>query len=315
MRISNDLEISNYYPKTGSRNIKINEKINVYTSKELNKGSIKANFIVLKNTHSEINSISDLKKDNYKIIKGDLYYNNRSITFTPSESLEFNSRYTVIVRNQLTDINGSKLFRDHVFYFYTEGEFDISERDIPKIIFPQTNSIIENLDRVEVDKTYNNPLIVQISNTNDFTKLAFSTEVDTNTAMLDKKLVDGEYYIRTKTTKSEWSEVVQVYVQEINENPFNITDDFDSIDSFIEGSEDVEEEITINIKPDKKFYINNNKIHVVINKLLDMESLYIEMNSIYDVLIDEEEFNEVKIKSYTVNLIEEINETHIVIEI
>lgn len=314
----NDLNISTVYPSQGEKNVSVKSNIIISFTKEINKGTILKNFLVLKDFNKSINTVEDIQNCFHEVVVGRIKYNEKTITFEPANELEHGCRYVIILRKHMQGILNESLERDSLFVFNTERlKENTSTINIPNLIYPHDMSIINKLQSIEWKHEYTKGYIVQVSNTNDFNSLEYEykTSEDIRSCVIDKNINDGCYYIRVKSLDSDWSEVICIYVQNVSQSPVSVNDSYlDDIDDLLTEL-DEPTPTAIDIKPIKRVTINNNRYLITINKIIDPSEFKCYFTKVKDVLNDEDLSSELIIKSKAFLFNEDKNETYIVIEV
>lgn len=314
----NNLNISTIYPSQGEKNVNVKSNITISFTREINKGTILKNFLVLKDFNKSINVIDDIQNCFHEIVVGRIKYDNKTITFEPDKKLEYGCRYVIIIRKHMQGIFNEALERDSLFVFNTEElKENTSVINIPNLTYPSDMSIINKLNYIEWKHEYTSGYIIQVSDTNEFNNLEYEykTSEDIKSCTIDKNLDDGCYYIRVKSLDSDWSEVVCIYIQNVSQSPVSVNDSYlDDVDDLLkELNEPIP--IIIEVKPLKRVTVNNNRYLITINKIINHSEFKCYLTKVKDVLNDEELNEELTVKSKTFLFDESKDVTYIVIEV
>jgi hypothetical protein len=240
--IIDSLKVIGITPNSGANDVSIYTNIELSFNGEIDKSTVLNNFTVLKDIHNSYVDKTSLNSKDFAVINGAINCSNFNITFTPDEVLEKETRYLVCCkRGGLHDIYGNALDRDYIFTFSTYSKLRTEK---PVIINPTNNSIVRGLTEIKWQHKKNDGYILQISNEKDFNYIIFEkTSDDTiDNITIDKTLDDNTYYIRIRTLSSEWSDAVQIYLQNHENLPMNSEDliDNDIFEIFNEQNYDIQ---------------------------------------------------------------------------
>ena len=296
--MSNELNISLISPLNGSTGVSIDTPVSVTFTKDLNKGTILKNFFVIKDIDNTINEITDIQNGHIEMIVGSIKYTNKTISFTPNEYLSPNTNYAIVIKKQITSITNDTLFRNYVFKFRTKdlnnesNNPDENFTEPPVISYPKDLSIINNFQAIEFNTKSKMPLTLQVSDTSNFNTIVFKCDMKSEEyqCVVDRTLDDGVYYIRVKSLDSEWSEVCQIYLQNVKSYPVNESDNYlNDINDLLSELDNDTKELQVIVKPiSKRIPISNNKFLFEFDQQILPYEFSITLNRIYDVLNDEE---------------------------
>ncbi|MBI4650946.1 Ig-like domain-containing protein [Candidatus Desantisbacteria bacterium] len=138
-------EILSASPYDGGIDIVRDTTISAVFSKDMDTSSINGSTFY----------IEDRSQESEDRVEGRVNYNNRIVTFTPTNLLEPNTTYTVTITKGVKDISGNYMAGDYIWNFITEKEPDIIEPPIPDTIPPEIIST-----NPENNAAYINPGII-----------------------------------------------------------------------------------------------------------------------------------------------------------
>lgn len=324
--MNNELNISLISPLNGSTGVSIDTPVSVSFTKDLNKGTILKNFFVVKDIDNAINDVTDIQNKNIEMVTGSIKYSNKTISFTPNEYLSPNANYVVVVRKQITSITNEILFRNHIFKFKTKDINDKSDKpeenftEPPVITYPKDLSIVNNFQAIEFKTKSKMPLILEVSDSSSFNTIVFKCDMKSEEyqCVVDRTLNDGSYYIRLKSLDSKWSDVCQIYLQNVKSYPVNESDNYiNDINDLLAEIDEDNKELHVSFKPQvNRVPISNNKFLFEFDQQIYPDEFEITLNRVYDVLNDEEvEDDSIEIKSKTFYYDEEKEKSYVIVEV
>lgn len=226
--IIDSLKVVSITPSSGANDVSIYTGIELTFNGEIDKSTVLNHFTVLKDIRNSYVDKSSLNSKDFAVINGAISCSNFTITFTPDELLEKETRYLVCCKKGgLHDIYGNALDRDYIFTFSTYSKLKTEK---PVITSPVDNTITRGLNEISWQHETKDGYIIQLSSDKNFDYIIFEkTSDDTiNDIILSQTLEDNSYYIRVKTLSSEWSDSIQVYLQNQENLPMNVEDLVDS---------------------------------------------------------------------------------------
>ena len=289
------LRVLNVSPNHQAANINVNSNIEITFSADINPASFVKNIVVLEDynkIYKNINSLKDYSQ--YSVVKGQISYRERVLTYTPNEPFHTDTCYVVMLSDGITDITGNKMIKKHVSCFYTES---VASFPRCEIISPKYGSIVNAIPEFVWKNQCSESYIFQVSKSNTFELLLCNEVIPGNKI---EELIkyqpsfnakEGMYHIRVKSENGEWSDIHQIFIKAITDAVVSEQDtpEIMHLDEFLDGLEDpieileyfpANDSININLK--------TNIIYIKIKGKVDESRLRLDDCYVYGESFDEE---------------------------
>lgn len=269
------ITVVNTNPEAHQFDIATDSVIQITFSADLNRSTLNNCILVFEDYQKIYNGTSSLRNTSqFNIVKGSVSYANRILTFTPNKPLNIDTKYIVVINNNIKDITGAPLIKKHIFAFNTELTKTFGKCEL---INPKYGLICSEIPEIQWKDNGAPSYILQVSKSNQFESLLCETfvvsmednsftqkdefemqpeeiypdevppeeqpyVVITHTPDFIKK--EGVYYIRIKPEGGKWSDVLQFFIKEVTDAVIAKDDQDDTLylDEFLDG---IEEEIEI----------------------------------------------------------------------
>lgn len=289
------LRVLNVSPNHQASNVNIHSSIEITFSADINPASFVKNIVVLEDynkIYKNINSLKDYSQ--YSVVKGEISYRDKVLTYTPNEPFHTDTCYVVMLSDGITDITGNKMVKKHVSCFYTES---VASFPRCEIISPKYGSIVNTIPEFVWKNQCSESYIFQVSKSNTFELLLCNEVIPGNKIeelMRYKPIFDvqeGMYHIRVKSENGEWSNIHQIFIKEITDAVVaeQDTPEIIHLNEFLDGLEEPIEILeyfpandSINIS------LKTNVIYIKIKGKVDESRLRLDDCYVYGESFDEE---------------------------
>lgn len=283
-------------PQNKQLNVNVNSTIDVEFSSDIDMGSLVKNIIVLQDINRIFKGPEDLKDySQYSIVKGNISYQDKIVTYTPSNQFEVNSTYIVLINNEVTDITGNKLKQKYLFSFTTE---EVASYGPCEIISPKYGNICSKLPYFTWKNQHSPSYEFQISKVNSFETLLVDeiisgNEIDETISYIpDINVQEGIYHIRVKSENGEWSNVHQIFIKPITDDVV-ASEDTPVLKNFDEFLDDIIEPLEIlEVFPEDgstNVSLKTNIFYIKMKGKVDKDRINFGESYIYGESIDEDE--------------------------
>lgn len=283
-------------PQNKQLNVNVNSTIDVEFSSDIDMGSLVKNIIVLQDINRIFKGPEDLKDySQYSIVKGNISYQDKIVTYTPSNQFEVNSTYIVLINNEVTDITGNKLKQKYLFSFTTE---EVASYGPCEIISPKYGNICSKLPCFTWKNQHSPSYEFQISKINSFETLLVDEIISGNeinetiSYIPDINVQEGIYHIRVKSENGEWSNVHQIFIKPITDDVV-ASEDTPILKNFDEFLDDIIEPLEIlEVFPEDgstNVSLKTNIFYIKMKGKVDKDRINFGESYIYGESIDEDE--------------------------
>ena len=215
------LRVLSFSPSHLESNVNVNSSINVTFTSDINPSTLTKNIVVFEDynkLYKDAESLKDYSK--FKVVKGNISYSEKVLTYTPEEPFNINSSYIIILNDEIKDIIGNKLIQKYILVFYTEKTASYPKCEIT---YPKYGFITDHFPEFKWKNQLSTSYILQISKINSFELLLFEEIIQGNQTddeiifQPDFKAQEGMYFIRIKSEGGEWSDIHQIFVKPISD--------------------------------------------------------------------------------------------------
>lgn len=289
------LRVLNVSPSHQLANVGVNSNIEITFSSDINPASFVKNIVVLEDynkIYKNINSLKDYSQ--YSVVKGQISYRDKVLTYTPNEPFNTDTCYVVMLSDGITDITGNKMVKKHVSCFYTESVASFPRCEITS---PKYGSIVNAIPEFVWKNQCSESYIFQVSKSNSFELLLCDVIIPGNKIEeLIKytptfKAQEGMYHVRVKSENGEWSDIHQIFIKEITDAVVSEQDtpEIMHLDEFLDGLEEPIEILEYFPENDSvNISLKTNIIYIKIKGKVDESRLRLDDCYVYGESFDEE---------------------------
>lgn len=297
--VTDGLSVVVTQPAPNAYEVELDAAITVKLNADISPKSAIGNFTLVEDTEWSFTSVEQLKdRDKFQVVKGNLSYENRRLTFTPSSGLKGNARYVLVLKQGgLKALDGTALGSDYVSTFCT-----VTDGQRPKATF-LSPSYGEHGTRVPLFKWADQATpsyLFSISTTPDFSIIVHETVIHRQGTSAfaaceyqpDVLLKDGCYYARVRGLSGSYSDPLQFYVQLHEQSLVTETDFDDSVyyDDFIADQPTIVECIKSFPKAGaSQVKTNTTLCYLVLNGLVQPHEIDWQETYVEGMLFDEED--------------------------
>lgn len=219
------LKVESIRPSTNKHDVGTDTDIKIKFNAEILVNTVINNILVYEDTNALFNG--EIEEKDLTRINGKVSYDNKTVIFTPNNELDQNKQYIIVVRkNGVKDVLGRSLLFDNISTFFTKSNKALTKPLIISPKFGDTVSASLMIEFTDIYDIYN----VQISKNIEFDSFIINEVVNSSNNKTvkyspDVLLEDGLYFLRIKTDKEVFSDVVQFVIQEnigvVSEEDYN----------------------------------------------------------------------------------------------
>lgn len=180
-------------------------KVSITFNSELNPQTVINGVYLLEDTRRIVDlSTGKIDISNFNRVECTVTYSDRVVTLKSVSQFKKDLRYVIYVpKHSVRDFKGREMQGDFISFFDT----GLLESDEPcDVIYPENNSIIDKLTKVELSDIKASAFIVQISTNKDFNVGLYEKVVYHNKFEDDFGIKDGSYFIRSKGTNGDFGQ-------------------------------------------------------------------------------------------------------------
>ena len=282
-----NLQVDNITPDRYSTGVNIYTSIQVSFNSELNINSIFGNIMLLEDRDRNYTNQNDIDFNLYTKVECQVTYNDKKVILSPISQLCSTSRYIVdIPINPILDFKGRSLSENFISFFDT---------DIPgifppcNVVYPKNNSIIQSLDRVEIEDIQSDMYLIQISTNKDFNIGVYENVVSHTNITDNFNIKDGSYYIRAKSTNGEYGDV-SFFTIKSHEDAMVLETDYETF-SFEQIDDNTLNHTSSFPEHNVNVSVKSNLVYMKFDKIIDINDIDFYESGLFDKHITDDDYS------------------------
>ena len=282
-----NLQVDNITPDRYSTGVNIYTSIQVSFNSELNINSIFGNIMLLEDRDRNYTNQNDIDFNLYTKVECQVTYNDKKVILSPISQLCSTSRYIVYIpKNSILDFKGRSLSENFISFFDT---------DIPgilppcNVVYPKNNSIIQSLDRVEIEDIQSDMYLIQISTNKDFNIGVYENVVSHTNITDNFNIKDGSYYIRARSTNGEYGDV-SFFTIKSHEDAMVLETDYETF-SFEQIDDNTLNHTSSFPEHNVNVSVKSNLVYMKFDKIIDINDIDFYESGLFDKHITDDDYS------------------------